>query len=493
MTPRAYRVTVKKRRYLKHDFVDTGVMMNLKYRYIPRLFAIIALILLIYFPQKSNAQSFIFPLDNGGYAAVKFDHNTLYVFGIVIGDQVPNWSDLVLWEGPACAIFNVYFWSCGNPPRNGRISTGFSYRLTIIFPKGCKGRGCFSIINHPEFGQICIDDDTGNIAICVDILDVCGNPVRYRDHTAYPFVDMEELVIFRAELTSPNENAVFPQYLSGEADGSGLPYENIQMIQTDHGPGFAEYQSDAYTVGTFFTVSREGELLFSISGAPEYFENIWAEEVKFTVEDHLNFVDDIELDSHPMENTVCYPGNSFLSFGVDVKINPLGWPYPCDVYNVAIKGFKDAEQIITTSGQAIAGGFSTEPAQSSYQTDGSYRIENFNLSWMASVNGGPDREAQPISTQVHLHHGFMARDMIVANPPSGDTMRCGDLLDVTASPVPDLTRQARIKYCWDIIPPEGPPQVYGTFLGGDCAEERDNTFRADWPGDIQIRYRIWDV
>lgn len=411
------------------------------------------------------------------------------ISGIVLGDNVPGWEQLVSWEGPTCVIINAYGWSCGNPPRGGQISTAFHYRVNVLYPKGCKGQGCFSIINHPEYGQICIGDDIGNIAICVDILDPCGNPIRNRDNIPYPFVDMDESVVFLAELSSPNENADFPDYLAGEVDGCGPVYENIQMIKTYSQPGYAEYLSSPYTARVFFPGCPGGDLLFRLSGANDYYETIYAIEVEFTVDRDLNFIDNIEIAGNPATNTVCYPGNSFLTFGVDVTIEPNGWPYPCEIFNTAIKGFKAGEQIIVTSGEAVAGGFTTEPAQSTYEIVPAIEFEEFNLNWMASVNGGTDREARPLSTPVRVYHGFRADDIMVneAPPPPQNIIPCGNSINLKVNPTPDLAYQDRIIYHW-----EDTPQGIGEFDQNHNSLAKEVSFTTITTGDVEIRYYIED-
>jgi hypothetical protein len=116
------------------------------------------------------------------------------------------------------------------------------------------------------------------------------------------------------------------------------------------------------------------------------------------------------------------------------------------------------------------------------------------LNWKIAVNHGPDRDAQPISTTIRLYHGCEARD-IIYTPPSGDTLFCSndpaDYLVLTADPNPNLASQDRIRYRWIVTPLDPPGQ--GSFPNGDEPQSRTNQFRADYPGDVQIQYKIRDV
>jgi len=115
-------------------------------------------------------------------------------------------------------------------------------------------------------------------------------------------------------------------------------------------------------------------------------------------------------------------------------MEPSGWP-PCVLEEnlvCGISGYLDDEVIIYTDGPIVRNGFNTEPAQSSYEIESYYQWEQISLSWSANVNYGPEREAEPISTSIQIHHGCEAHD-IAYDPqypvPSGDTVSCGDVKD----------------------------------------------------------------
>ncbi len=137
------------------------------------LLCVIALLLLSYFSDYAAGDPIEFPLDNGGRAIIFASQNSIYILGVELGEDVPGWQDIITWKGPGCAIIDQEdYWWCGNPWRDGHISTAFAYKLNVMFPKGCEGRICFSITGHAEYGEICIEDETGRVNIEIDILDI---------------------------------------------------------------------------------------------------------------------------------------------------------------------------------------------------------------------------------------------------------------------------------------------------------------------------------
>ncbi len=299
-------------------------------------------------------------------------------------------------------------------------------------------------------------------------------------------------MVFSAQLRSPNEEMEFPYSLEGVVIAGRQVFPSIYLLRTYYEPGCAEYKSGFFSTRSFFSTQTSGNLLFRLSYGPGAIEAIYASEVEFTIDNDLNFTDNVEIEGYSMSNTVCYPGGSFLSFGASVEIDIGGWPYPCQQFYAAIKGFDGGDHLITTGNVVTPNEFTTIPAQSSYEIEQYFNYEEISLNWKASVDNGPDRNAKPLSTPIRIYHGFQANDIIVPNPPSGDTMYCGDLLVLRADPMPNLAFQGRIEYCWQIIQANPPPPVNGVFPNGNCVHTRENTFRADYPGDIQIRYRIKD-
>ena len=453
------------------------------------LLSVIVLLFVVSFSDYAIADWIEFPLDNGGYALISIDRNRLHLWGMELGEDAPAWQDLLTWKGPGCAIIaQEDHWICDNPWVDGEISTAFYYIITVMFPKGCEGRICFSITGYPEYGEICIEDEAGGVSIEIDILDICDNPVKYRLNNMASFVDMEESVVFFAQLRSPDEEMEFPMELEGVVIGGGQVFPNISLFQTYSEPGCAEYKSGDFITRSFFSSYPKGNLIFRLSHGQGAIQSIYAKEIKFAIDDdELNFTNNVEIEGYS-SNTVCYPGGSFLSFGATVEIYEDGWPYPCETFNGDIKGFDGGEHIITTGAIISQGGFTTIPAQSSYEVGQYYDYEEIHLNWKASVDNGPDRDAKPLSTAIRIYHGFSASGIIIDDPPPYNIFPCDTDIDLEANPIPNLAYQDRIIYCWQSDPPE-----LGNFGPNNCDQARQTCFHAEGPGDVEIWYYIEDV
>jgi hypothetical protein len=409
---------------------------------------------------------------------------------------VPDWQDLLTWNGPECAIFDVTdYWDCANPWVNDDISTAFHYKIQVLFPKNCEGDVCFSVVGRQDLGEICIEDETGRINLEINILDVCLNPIEYR-YNLVSKLDLEETIYFYAKISTTNQYIELPEHIVGEVIACGELFEGIDLLQTGYEPGCAEYRAGPYTTREFFSSCNGGNLIFRFTYGQNAMQAAKVKEVGFSIDEteDLNFTNNIVLSGYPISNTVCFPGGSFLAFGTTVNIDLREWPYPCEDFMCNIKGYKGGDHIITTSGIASPGYFDTNPEQSTYEISQTFLYDIFNLNWKAAVNNGPDRDAKPISTTIRLYHGCEARD-ILYTPPSGDTLFCSDdpadFLELTADPNPFLVYQERIAYKWIVTPLDPPGQ--GSFPNGDELQIRNNQFRADFPGDVQIQYKIKDI
>ncbi len=442
------------------------------------------------------------PLDEEGDIYMRQQGYSIIIRGVVFDRDAPSWEELLTSSGPECAHVNlVDEWDCQNPERAGVSSRAFGKTLQIYFDPKCDGEICFtpaglqSSGSQPERGKICFSslngNGTGNVNLNAEIMDVCDTPIKSRNMPMASRVDMEESIRFYVTMTSNNENFQYPTEFIGKVYACGSETSILltkQQGNTDH----VNYRSSYYQVRELAPLCSGGNLTFRVNYISSVDASITMTEGDFTIE-AINFVNDIPFNNSYGMPSVCYPFGEHLSFGTTVEVERYGWPPPdCQVFSGTVAGYRFGERTITTTGTVEIEEFDTSPANDDYYIDGnSFREKILKYNWKVAIGNGPERVAYPPQTKIKVFHGFKANPLIISPELPGDTVEMGGEVNLVANPYPYLDRQGRIGYQW-FWEPTGQLEGAGHFEYGLPIIYKLNKFIPDYPGDVQLRYKITD-
>jgi hypothetical protein len=409
---------------------------------------------------------------------------------------------LLAYSAPECAHIDLaYEWDCQNPERFGWISRSFRKELQIYFDPGCEGEVCFwasgaQLSPPPEVQEVCFNSPGDGLSLEAEIRDNCDTALANRNIPAPSSVDMEELIQFYVKMSYASGSFQFPASFHGHFYACGLD-NDIVLTKESEGPGYAVYGGGApQTVRELVSFCTDGAMKFTASYGKkaEYAGSIM--EVDFTIKDKdgkITFVNDIPINSGTNKPTACYPFGEHLAFGTAVEAGRHGWPDTCREFKATVFGYREGIATIETEGTIEPGEFTTWPATDDYFIDGNtFKEKNLTYKWKVAVDAGPERAAWPNQTIMKIFHGFMANDIVFSPPlPPGDTVSMGHEVDIVANPYPYLTEQDRIEYEW-FWEPTGELQGAGHYQYDLPTKYKSNKFIPDYPGDVQLHYRITD-
>jgi hypothetical protein len=409
---------------------------------------------------------------------------------------------LLAYSAPECAHIDLaYEWDCQNPERFGWISRSFRKELQIYFDPGCEGEVCFwasgaQLSPPPEVQEVCFNSPGDGLSLEAEIRDNCDTALANRNIPAPSSVDMEELIQFYVKMSYASGSFQFPASFHGHFYACGLD-NDIVLTKESEGPGYAVYGGGApQTVRELVSFCTDGAMKFTASYGKkaEYAGSIM--EVDFTIKDKdgkITFVNDIPINSGTNKPTACYPFGEHLAFGTAVEAGRHGWPDTCRDFRATVFGYREGIATIETEGTIEPGEFTTWPATDDYFIDGNtFKEKNLTYKWKVAVDAGPERAAWPNQTIMKIFHGFMANDIVFSPPlPPGDTVSMGHEVDIVANPYPYLTEQDRIEYEW-FWEPTGELQGAGHYQYDLPTKYKSNKFIPDYPGDVQLHYRITD-
>jgi hypothetical protein len=425
-------------------------------------------------------------------------NNYLVLEGIVYDDKIPDWRTLISYD-PSCLEIipeSENPWTCKNRQQSYANSESFRYWLRIkIIGKDCNT--CITIVNYPEFGQICFKD---NYYIKAGIVNACNALLNN-----YTCNNIDEIIYFAAEVQCINPDPemgcwFLPAGIIGEVRTRSVIQEIPLEKAIEYSPYHIIYKSRyMYSARDFLPQENAhyGELTFIasymwVSAASNWF----AEFPAFFNVDSLLFQNEIKINN---DNTrgyqiFCLPNGSPLYFGNKVIFDASGWPHNCPVASWLLTYIGGSENPISSQNFNILGSPSYTPQSASgfilpQGDDGQELIYDF--TWKMAIENGPALDLD-YPKRVGIFNGFRAGPITVLNMPERGIIIRGDHLNLKANPVPDL---AQATYTWHYTyqPDNGViPAIADGDISPSVSSDNTTTLTPSGPGTYIINYNVAD-